>query len=72
MTSDNLIVIAPWLVFGAGLAVIAYQLLAHRRSSRQPFDGRALPPLHHPSARGSPDDRHQPPGSEASARETTR
>ena len=41
MTAANLLVLAPWLIFGAGLAVICYRLLArrgpchrHRRDSR--------------------------------------
>jgi hypothetical protein len=35
VTGDDLIVTAPWLVFGAGLAVIGYRLLAHRGTGRQ-------------------------------------
>jgi hypothetical protein len=41
VTAANLLVLAPWLIFGAGLAVICYRLLArrgaghrHRRDSR--------------------------------------
>lgn len=30
MTGADLIVLAPWLVFGTGLAVIGYRLLIHR------------------------------------------
>ena len=35
MTGANLLVLAPWLVFGAGLAVICYRLLARRGASRR-------------------------------------
>jgi hypothetical protein len=31
----NLLVLAPWLIFGAGLAVICYRLLSRRASSHR-------------------------------------
>jgi hypothetical protein len=41
VTAANLLVLAPWLIFGAGLAAICYRLLSrrsvshwHRRNSR--------------------------------------
>jgi hypothetical protein len=35
VTGDDLIVIAPWLVFGAGLVLIGFRLLAQRGTRRQ-------------------------------------
>lgn len=35
MTAVDLLVLAPWLVFGAGLSVIGYRLLSHRGRSRR-------------------------------------
>jgi hypothetical protein len=35
VTVGNLLVLSPWLVFGAGLAVIGYRLLSHRGRSRR-------------------------------------
>jgi hypothetical protein len=35
VTSADLLVLAPWLIFGAALAVICYRLLARRRASRR-------------------------------------
>ena len=49
MTGDDLIVIAPWLVFGAGLMVIGYRLLTHRGTRCQ------SPPLR-PAQPGRPED----------------
>jgi len=34
LTATDLIVLAPWLIFAAGLAVIGWRLLAGRRSRR--------------------------------------
>jgi hypothetical protein len=39
LTGADLLVIAPWLVFGAGLAAIGYGLLS-RRTSRRRSPGR--------------------------------
>lgn len=44
MTGDDLIVTAPWLVFGAGLAIIGYRLLAHRGTRRRPLRHRRAGP----------------------------
>jgi hypothetical protein len=35
MSGDDLIVAAPWLVFGAGLALIGWRLLVGRRRTRR-------------------------------------
>jgi nitrite reductase/ring-hydroxylating ferredoxin subunit len=49
VTGDDLIVIAPWLVFAAGLSTIGYRLLTHRRTCRPP-----TPPDHHPRIEEGP------------------
>ncbi len=36
LTDADLLVLAPWLFFGAGLAAIGYGLLGRRRVSRRP------------------------------------
>jgi hypothetical protein len=36
VTGDDLIVAAPWLAFGAGLAMIGWRLAADRRRRRSP------------------------------------
>jgi membrane protein required for beta-lactamase induction len=35
VTAADLLVLAPWLIFGAGIAAICYRLLARRRASRR-------------------------------------
>jgi hypothetical protein len=41
VTAADLLVLAPWLIFGAALAAICYRLLARRRASRRHHrDGR--------------------------------
>ncbi|HEY7362357.1 MAG TPA: hypothetical protein VH642_16185 [Streptosporangiaceae bacterium] len=35
MTGGDLVVLAPWVIFGACLAVICIRLLAWRRASRR-------------------------------------
>jgi hypothetical protein len=35
MTGGDLIVLAPWVIFGAGMIVISIRLLARRRASRR-------------------------------------
>jgi len=35
VTRADLLVLAPWLIFGAALAAICYRLLARRRASRR-------------------------------------
>jgi hypothetical protein len=40
MTGGDLVVLAPWVIFGACLAVICIRLLAWRRASRHPPPGR--------------------------------
>jgi hypothetical protein len=43
MTGGDLVVLAPWVIFGACLAVICIRLLAWRRASRRhPRSGRHL------------------------------
>jgi len=36
----NLLVLAPWLIFGAGLAAICYRLLSRRAARRRRRDHR--------------------------------
>ena len=36
MTENDLIVIAPWAIFGLGLATVLFRLRRSRRSSRPP------------------------------------
>jgi hypothetical protein len=45
MTGSDLIVVAPWIFFAAGLTVLCIRLLRARRSASRP-----------PSARRGPDD----------------
>lgn len=40
MTGGDLVVLAPWVIFGACLTVICIRLLAWRRASRRPPPGR--------------------------------
>ena len=35
MTAAHVLVLAPWLIFGAGLAVIWFRLLTNRSASRR-------------------------------------
>ena len=42
MTGGDLVVLAPWVIFGACLAVICIRLLARRRASRRHPPGRHL------------------------------
>jgi hypothetical protein len=35
LTAADLLVLAPWLIFGAGLAVIGYRLLSRRAARRR-------------------------------------
>ena len=35
VTAADLLVLAPWLIFGAALAVICYRLLTRRGASRR-------------------------------------
>jgi hypothetical protein len=35
VTAANLLVLAPWLIFGAALAVICYRLLTRRGASHR-------------------------------------
>ena len=35
VTAADLLVLAPWLIFGAGLAAICYRLLARRCATRR-------------------------------------
>ncbi|MGE5288650.1 MAG: hypothetical protein ACM3ML_15920 [Micromonosporaceae bacterium] len=40
MTGANLLVLAPWLVFGTGLGVICYRLVSRRSTSHRRRDRR--------------------------------
>jgi hypothetical protein len=40
VTAADLLVLAPWLIFGAGLAVICYRLLSRRGAHRRRRHGR--------------------------------
>jgi len=40
VTAADLLVLAPWLIFGAALGVICYRLFARRRASRRHRDSR--------------------------------
>jgi hypothetical protein len=35
VTAANLLVLAPWLIFGAGLAAICYRLMSRRSASHR-------------------------------------
>jgi hypothetical protein len=55
VTGDDLIAIAPWLAFAAGLAMIGYRLLTRGRPP--------APPAPHPrTQQAPPPGRRQPPG----------
>jgi hypothetical protein len=54
VTGDDLIVVAPWLVFGAGLAAIGYRLLRHRPTSGHPPGGTPTLPGQDPGTRDMP------------------
>jgi hypothetical protein len=70
VSGDDLIVMAPWLVFGAGLAVIGCRLLGYRATSRPPPAGRpAGPGRAQESSSRRP--RH-PPDAPPAGREATR
>jgi hypothetical protein len=44
MTGNDLIVMAPWIIFGAGLSAVCIQLLSSRRASRHlPERSRSAP-----------------------------
>jgi hypothetical protein len=45
MTGSDLIVLVPWIVFGAGLATVILRLRRSRRSSQRPSPPRQ-PPRH--------------------------
>ena len=40
VTAADLLVLAPWLIFGVALGVICYRLFARRRASRRHRDSR--------------------------------
>jgi hypothetical protein len=70
VSGDDLIVMAPWLVFAAGLAVIGYRLLSHRGISRPGPPGQpAGPGRAEESSSRRP--RH-PPEAQPTGREATR
>lgn len=43
MTGSDLIMLAPWIVFGAGLATVILRLRRSRRSSQRPSPPRQPP-----------------------------
>lgn len=51
MTGNDLIMLVPWIIFGAGLTVIFLRLLRLRHPSRRPA---ALPEAGRPRAREDP------------------
>ncbi|MGH3182088.1 MAG: hypothetical protein ACRDOE_09315 [Streptosporangiaceae bacterium] len=68
MTGDDLIVIAPWPVFAAGLSMIGYRLLTHHRTRRPP-----TPPEHHPRIKEAPPaGQSEPPGTGSASRDASR
>jgi hypothetical protein len=73
VTSDVLIVGAPWLVFGAGLAVIGYRLFRHRHTSGHLPGETPGPPGPGPDARdASPAGGYQPSGTQTGSRKQAR
>ena len=54
MTNDDLIVMAPWLVFGAGLAAIGYRLFRQRRTYGHLHGGTPGPAVQDPDAPDTP------------------
>jgi hypothetical protein len=72
VTSDVLIVGAPWLVFGAGLAAIGYRLFRHRHTSHLPGSAPG-PPVQDPDTRDAPPaGRCQPSGTQTGSRKQAR
>ncbi len=70
VSGDDLIVIAPWLVFGAVLAVIGCRLLCYRGICRPPPPGRpAGPGRAEENSSRRPD---HPPEAQPTGREATR
>jgi len=52
MTGGDLAVLAPWVIFGACLAVICLRLIARRRASRRhPPPGRSIRRIRDAAAR---------------------
>jgi hypothetical protein len=43
LTGGDLVVLAPWLIFGAGLAAIGYGLMSRRRTSHRRSLSRRAP-----------------------------
>ncbi len=70
MSGDDLIVMAPWLVFAAGLTVIGCRLLSHRGISRPPPSGR--PAGSGPAEESSSRRPRHPPETQPTGREATR
>ena len=71
MTTEDLLVLAPWLIFAAGLAAITWRLLAHRRPRRRRPD---LPPALTAGAGGTaaPDDGRRHAGQAAIGQDADR
>ena len=66
MTGTDLIVLAPWIAFAVGLAVICVLLLRSQRASRPPRP--PSPPRFPGSARKAPDAPGTPAGQEPDSR----
>ena len=67
MTGGDLIVIAPWLVFAAGISMIGYRLLTHRRT-RWPRHRPNTPP----HRGGSPAGQSEPRSTGSASRDASR
>lgn len=65
MTGNNLIVAAPWIIFGAGLSLVWIRLLRSRHASRHQPE-RSPPPVPDPDGSGGGE-----PGRRASAGQET-
>jgi hypothetical protein len=69
VTDDDLVVIAQWLVFAAGLAMIGYRLLTYRGARRRA----PAPPKHHPRIEEAPPaGQSEPPGFGSASRNASR
>jgi hypothetical protein len=52
VTASDLLVLAPWLIFGAGLGAIGFRLFSQRRTARRNRRDTRLPrPRPHPAVR---------------------
>jgi hypothetical protein len=66
MTSDDLIVVVPWIIFGAGLSAVFFRLLRSSHGTRrQPRP----PPTLSPHTPSRPENSGRPPTQEAQCSE---